>query len=482
LTRQPGRSPTRPPQIARPVGEAFDRLKRQVIARTGHFYYQDKDDVLWERVRRRVAAVGASSLEAYLGRLDDAQQGAGEWAALESELTIGETYFFRYREQFQALRTTILPAILKAARETRRLRIWSAGCATGAEPYSLAILLREMLGEAFDSWSISILGTDINEAFLAAARDARFSHWALRSLSAEQCDAWFHREGERWVVRPEHRSRVRFQRGNLLDLLGPAPPLELVDFDLILCRNVLIYFHPQQVAEVAGALVRRLRPHGWLLVGHAEPNPEFGRFADAVSLPGTVAYRPPGTVEPNAPRPEPWAPLPEPAAELIIPPPLALKPSVLSPPRPPPASPAPISAESPPAADLADEVRRRADVGDFAGAELACRAALRIRPDDPTLHFYAGLVEQALGRPAAAEDALRRAVYLDRDFVLALYHLGLVRLARGRREEGRKAIAAAAQISGTLAADMRLREGAGLTAGDLRELARVQLETHAGAT
>jgi chemotaxis protein methyltransferase CheR len=463
----------------RPAGEAFDRLKRQVIARTGHHYYDDKDDVLWERVRKRVAAVKAGDLSAYLDRLDDAAFGAGEWAALESELTIGETYFFRYPEQFEALRTTILPAILEAAADARRLRIWSAGCATGAEPYSLAILLREMLGQAFDDWSISILGTDINETFLAAAREAKFSHWALRSLDADKREAWFDREGERWTVKPEHRGRVRFQRGNLLDLLGPTPPLELVDFDLILCRNVLIYFHPQQVAQMAGALVERLRPHGWLLVGHAEPNPEFGQFADAVSLPGTVAYRPLGTVGPHLPPPMPWEPLPEPAAELVIPPPAL---SVLSAPLTP-RAPATAPAADAPSADLADEVRRRADVGDFRGAELACSAALRIRPDDAVLHFYAGLIEQAQGRIGAAEDSLRRAVYLDSDFVLALYHLGLVRLARGRREAGRKAVAAAAQISGTLAADARLREGAGLTAGDLRELARVQLEAHAtGAT
>lgn len=465
---------TRPPH-PRPAGEAFARLKQQVIGRTGHFYYEDKDDVLWERARRRLAAVRAPSLEAYLHRLEDSE---AEWAALEAELTIGETYFFRYPEQFDALRETILPGIFEAAAESRRLRIWSAGCATGAEAYSLAILVHEMLGERLADWRVSILGTDINDAFLAQARAARYGPWALRSLSAEQKDEWFLRDGDGWLVRPEHRALARFQRGNLLDLVGPAPPLELVDFDLILCRNVLIYFHPQKVAEMAGALVERLRPHGWLLVGHAEPNPDFGRFADPVSLPGTVAYRPLGSV-PKADRhraPLTWAPLPEPAAELVIPPPPAWTPL------PPPPRPAPTSPASPPAgaaeADL-DEVRRRADVGDFRGAELKCREALQGRPEDPVLHFYAGLIEQALGRLPAAEDSLRRAAYLAPGFIMARYHLGLVRIARGRDEAGRKAVAAAAQLAGTLTAGERLPEGAGLTAGELRELARVQLEARA---
>ncbi|WP_374471428.1 CheR family methyltransferase [Phenylobacterium sp.] len=474
----------KPPLAPVPTGEAFARLKQQVIERTGHFYYEDKDDLLWERVRKRLRG---ASLEAYLERLADPERGEREWGALEAELTIGETYFFRYPEQFQALRETILPDILERCEATRRVRIWSAGCATGAEAYSVAILLHQMLGEALAQWRITILGTDINDDFLAAAQEARFSRWALRSLDAEQREAWFTEDGSAWRLKAAYRGMVRFQRGNLLDLLGPSPPLELVDFDLILCRNVLIYFHPQKVAEVAAALVRRLKPDGWLLVGHAEPNPEFARFADAVGLPGTVAYRAPeaGGAERRAAAP-PWTPPyaapAAPPAELVLPP-LA---SVASPalfaadlPKsapPPPPAPAPVQASpADPAAQL-NEVRRRADLGDFRGAELACREGLAAQPDDPVLHFYSGLVEQALGRLGAAEDALRRAAYLDPQFVMAQYHLGLVRLARGRREAGRRAVAAAAKTAGTLAVDERLAEGAGLTAGELREMARVQLE------
>lgn len=475
-------------RVPLPEGEAFDRLKQQVIARTGHFYYEDKEDLLWERVRKRLVSTRASDLHGYLQRLEDDDRGPEEWAALEAELTIGETYFFRYPEQFQALRETILPDILEAAAESRRLRIWSAGCATGAEAYSVAILLREVLGEQLASWHVSILGTDINDTFLAQAREARFGRWALRSLDAAQRSAWFTRDGDEWRLKSEHRAMVRFQRGNLLDLLGPAPPLELADFDLILCRNVLIYFHPTRMAEVASALVDRLQPHGWLLVGHAEPNPEFGRFAQAVSLPGTAAYRRLDG-EPLPQARQTWSPQAETAAELVIPPtvwgPAApAAPGPISPPR------APIEAEAPPpsrtgaghgpdAAAVRDEVRQLADLGDFHAAELKCRAALDLWPEDAGLQFYAGLVAQALGRLGAAEDALRRAAYLDGGFILALYHLGLVRLARGRAEAGRKAVAAAAQLAGTLAVSERLREGAGLTAGELRELARVQLDAAA---
>ena len=262
-----------------------------MIARTGHFYYADKDDVLWDRVRRRLAAVRLPDVESYVRLLDDPQAGPAEWRRLEGEITVGETYFLRYVEQFTALKAHILPELIARHAQTKRLRIWSAGCATGAEPYSVAILLAELLGDQIADWRLTILGTDINESALAAAREARFGAWALRSLSAEQKQAWFTQDDRTWRLRPRFRSLVRFQYGNLLDLLGPAAPLDLTDFDLILCRNVLIYFHPDAMNAVVGALAQRLGDEGWLLVGHAEPNPGFEAHVRTITLPGAVAYR-----------------------------------------------------------------------------------------------------------------------------------------------------------------------------------------------
>ena len=128
--------------------------------------------MLWDRVRRRMAAVGVRQFEDYLARLSDPATGPAEWRRLEGEVTVGETYFLRYVEQFAALRGPILPEIIARSGAERRLRIWSAGCATGAEPYSIAILVAELLGERLPDWRVSILGTDINEDALAAARES----------------------------------------------------------------------------------------------------------------------------------------------------------------------------------------------------------------------------------------------------------------------------------------------------------------------
>ena len=445
-----------------------------MIARTGHFYYADKDDVLWNRVRRRLAAVRLPDVEAYVRLLDDPQAGPAEWRRLEGEITVGETYFLRYVEQFTALKAHILPELIARHAQTKRLRIWSAGCATGAEPYSVAILLAELLGDQIADWRLTILGTDINETALAAAREASFGAWALRSLSAEQKRAWFTQADRTWRLRPRFRSLVRFQYGNLLDLLGPAAPLDLTDFDLILCRNVLIYFHPDAMNAVVGALAQRLGDEGWLLVGHAEPNLGFEAHVRTITLPGAVAYRR-RTAE-DAPAPAPavgWAPLPAPD--------LAQTPwAPTAPPQPAPRlvqAPAPTPPAPPMggATTLAD-IRMLANLGRFAEAAELCREALTKTPPDPVTHFYLGLVSQAQGRLDEAEDALRRAVYLDGTFLMAQYHLGLVRLERGDETGGRRSLAGVARLAATLSPTTPLCEGDGLRAGDLRELARLQLE------
>jgi len=489
---------------------AFLEIKGRIIRRTGHFYYQDKDGLLWERVLRRMRATASSSSETYLRHLDDPATGEAEWSALEAEITIGETFFFRYAEQFAALRERILPELIRRNRATRQLRIWSAGCATGAEPYSIAILLHRLLGREIGDWRCRILGTDINEAFLATAREARFSAWALRSLPAEERAQDFLPDpsGRSWRLRPPFRSLVRFERHNLLSLLDPAAPLDLSGFDLILCRNVLIYFHHDTVARLVRALGERLAPQGWMLLGHAEPNPAFAAFLSVEQLPGTVAYRrrpampasppqaaPEAVAEPppdgvaDAPPPPgqawrmPWRSSgPEAPAD---PPPLFVPAAWagagrtgMGPPPPPPPEPelpAPAGPEAGTGGSALERIRDLANRGETEAARAACAEALREDPMRAAAHFYDGLLARALGQAAEAEAALRRALYLDRNFLAAHYQLGLLLLDLGRRQEGRRAIATAARIARALPGETPVEEGDGMTAANLHALARLQL-------
>lgn len=454
----------------------FPELKRRIVARTGHFYFEDKDDMLAERAQRRLRETGVAEIAAYLALLDDALDGEAEWRALEGELTIGETFFFRYAEQFQALKDIVLPELIAAKAEDKRLRIWSAGCATGAEPYSLAILLREVLGEAFADWRLSIIGTDINDSFLATAREAQFTAWALRTLGPEERARYFEGGGNSFRLRPRYRSTVRFERHNLLSLLDGTSPLEMDEFDLILCRNVLIYFHPDTVNGVVAGLAQRLLPGGWLLLGHAEPNPSFAETMHAVSLPGTVAYRPRG--ENVAPPPAPvYGPLPlDMPAVVPTPEPLRFLAQAPAAPRPlPDAAPQPQPTE----ADVLvrhDGLRKLADGGQYAALGAACTAALAQNPTDAVLHLYAALAADAQGQTALAERHFRSALYLRGNFVMAHYHLGLHLLAAGKIAPARRSIINAVEIAETLAPDCILSEGGGMTAHDLIAVARVQLD------
>lgn len=459
------------------IDAGFPQLKSRIIERTGHFYYQDKDDLLWERVRKRLRATGLRDSTQYLSLLGDPISGPAEWSRLEAEITIGETFFFRYAEQFAALRATILPEIVARKSATRRLRIWSAGSSTGAEAYSLSILVNEILGESLDDWRVSILGTDINDGFLKAALQAQFGKWALRSMPAPERERYFIGvDKDRWQVRPEFRSVVRFERHNLLSLLDGTSPLEFTDFDLILCRNVLIYFHPDVVIQLVGGLRERLAEEGWMLLGHAEPNPAFSSMMQVVNLPGTVAYRR-GSSEAMIPAPSvAQLPVVPPEWKPLLPAPKPVEPTKARVPTRPPRVPAKAlpGPEEPDA--LLGEIRARADAGDFATADMLCRKALAEQPLDATLHFYRGLVLRELRRPDEAEKSFLNSLYLDKSFAMAHYHLGLLLLAEGRSGPGKRSLTNAARIAAAMPGDRLLDEADGLTAKDLRDLVRVHLD------
>ncbi|MBP0443420.1 protein-glutamate methyltransferase [Roseomonas sp. SSH11] len=472
--------PAQPP-LADP---AFAELKRLIVARTGHAYYADKDTALWERLRGRIRASGAGNAAGYAALLRHPADGEAEWAALESTITIGETFFFRDAGQFAALRDTILPGLIARRAGPRRLRIWSAGCSTGAEPYSVAILLRRLLGPAHREWSISILGTDISEAALDAARAARFSPWALRGmdLDGRMRDFLPVAGNQAWQLRPEHRGTTRFERQNLLGLLDGTLPLSMTGFDLILCRNVLIYFDRALVPRLVRALGERLAPDGWLLLGHAEPDPSFNAFLQPVTLASTTAWRPlpnpeVGVAEQADAPPAAWTQLPAPAPAAAAPSPWSWQPL----PVPPAASPAPRATPQPaPEAPgeplpLLDRARAEADSGALDAARATLREGLRDHPTHARMQMLDGLVSRALGDLAGAEAALRRALYLDSGFVAAHYQLGLLLLDRGAAEAARRSIANAARLAQALPGGTVLEEGDGMTAETLLGLARHHL-------
>jgi chemotaxis protein methyltransferase CheR len=199
-----------------------------------------------------------------LTRLLMAGTDAGLADAVVTALLNNETFFFRDAPAFEQLRSGALEALRLERGATRRLALWSAGCSTGQEAYSLAMLFADA-GSRWDGWTIDILGTDVCQAAIARARAGRYSQFEIqRGLPAKAMLHWFEQTGEDWRVKPALAKRLRFKRHHLLE----APPPGR--FDLILCRNVLLYFSADRRAEAFDRLAGALAPDGYLMLGAGE--------------------------------------------------------------------------------------------------------------------------------------------------------------------------------------------------------------------
>ena len=236
-------------------------LMTKVYQERGVDLSQYKPNFVQRRVATRLRARGVSSFRAYMRLLDEE-----EYDRLLDALTINLTSFFRDTSTFVALRDEVLRPMLreKEARGDYHLNIWSAGCASGEEPYSVAIILHQLLGARLGRWHIRILGTDLDEVKLAQAREGVYGPSSFRSTTWPNLDRYFVRSGHRRVLRPEIKRLVHFRRH---DLMEDPPPQH---FDLILCRNVLIYFQRAHQVHILQRFHRALHPGGYLVLGKTE--------------------------------------------------------------------------------------------------------------------------------------------------------------------------------------------------------------------
>lgn len=245
----------------------IDRFRGFVATSLGLHFDQDSLDQLAEAFAERLRKTGCSQPEAYWQHLCSASDARAELRALASLLTVPETYFYRHPEQYQAFSEIALRDRLREKRGQRPLRILSAGCASGEEAYSLAIIVRETIGPAA-AGDIDILGIDINAQLLEKARKARYSAWSLRATTDQQKQRHFSVAGSQFVLDEQIRAAVRFEERNLLeeDATFWAPDA----FDIVFCRNVMIYFAPETIKAVVSRIAGALCPGGFLFLGSSE--------------------------------------------------------------------------------------------------------------------------------------------------------------------------------------------------------------------
>jgi chemotaxis protein methyltransferase CheR len=221
-------------------------------------------------MRQRMKLVGRAHFESYptyLEHLNTSPKGSAEWRALGEQLTINETFFFRNADNFRAFAERVLPERIRAKAQEKRLCILSAGCASGDEPYSLAIQVREALPE-LGSWDVQIIGIDVNPAMIVKATQARYSAWSLRATSEDIRRRYFRADGADFVLALEIQKMVSYEERNLVD----EDPLfwESIACDVVFCRNVLMYFTPEKARDVVRRISQVLLPRGFLFLGHAE--------------------------------------------------------------------------------------------------------------------------------------------------------------------------------------------------------------------
>ena len=245
--------------------EQFDALRALLATAAGLVFDDSRKKSMSFSVMERMRESGARDVPAYLLLLAD----PAEQQRLLDEVTIQETHFFRNPPQVRALRAYVLPELIRHAdAHGRRLRIWSAGCSTGEEPYSMAMMLRELL-PAGPGWDVKVLATDLSSRALAAARTGRYGARAVALASPEQLARHFapgpHATYE---VRQEVRDLVEFRHHNLVTETAPFEAAERAD--MILCRNVTIYFARETTRALMGRLHRCLRDGGYLFLGHSE--------------------------------------------------------------------------------------------------------------------------------------------------------------------------------------------------------------------
>ncbi|GIJ45123.1 protein-glutamate O-methyltransferase [Virgisporangium aliadipatigenens] len=447
-----------------------ERFREVLTRRIGLALTDVPPEKLAEILDRRMSATGLSA-DAYLAGLVRERAAGSEVGALARELTINETYFFRNPEQFDALREVVLPERLARRAGERRLRLLSAACSSGEEAYTMATVVRERVPRG--GWDVQIVGVDLDPSMVERARRARYAEWSMRATPPSARSRWFHGSGDRITPDADLTGLVRFAVGNLADdepeLLRPGT------YDVIFCRNAIMYFTGPQIRAATARLVEALAPGGFLFLGHAEV--AHGRVAELTLRHShdTFYYqREPAVQE----LPPPAPPAPPAAAPPVVRRPPDTWERVL----------ALLRAERFDGAlhlvesmgDGTDEllVTHAALLiqhGRLDRAEALCRRLLERDGMHAGAHYLLALCREGDGDKHGAAEHDRRAAYLDPGFALPRLRLGLLARRDGDRDLARRELEDALRLLSCEDDRRLLLFGGGFSRAALIALCRAEL-------
>lgn len=442
-----------------------NELKQLIRTRTGIVVQEHQLENLFAVVTTAMKRFGHLKSESYLDSLRIAEANSPELEFLVTGITVGESYFFRDTAQINFLREQYLPGLIAERDKTHKhLRIWSAGCSDGQELYTLAFILRELIPD-LESWRLHLLGTDINTEALAASHSGHYREWSFRNTADSLRRRYFDKHENAYVLNEDIRHMARFTYLNLADDAFPSLLTDTNGIDLILCRNVFIYFDQATVNNVLQKFVQCLVPGGVLMVGASD-------LVD-INVPGlelkqhlnTFYYQRPSLsaqVEAQPRESKPSPPLDKLQSTIIdrkkstdslVPGTADVLLQVRE----------HLTQEQWQAADkavdhcllsmdvsselLVYKATAAANLGNLDQASQLCEQALELDAVDKHAHFLFAIVQMELEQIDLAEAAFRKVLFLDAKFLEAHYQLGLLQLRCGRHVQGMKSLKNALQLA-----------------------------------
>jgi Methylase of chemotaxis methyl-accepting proteins len=456
--------------IDSPLLDDIYQVRDFISQHYGIHHGRDRLPDLDRKLNQITQQLGYQQRSLLCGNLLSGKLSASELQLFIEALTVGETYFFREPDALDALINTIIPVIRQ--QQGRKLKIWSAGCASGEEPYSLAMTLDAQLPDA-EHWDISILATDINQQSLQKAIQGNYKTWSFRATPTHYKQRYFDQQSDGSFQLHSHiRNMVQFNPLNLAQQDYPSPSNGTHQVDVLFCRNVLMYFSAETIREIVSRFSRALTPGGWLIVSQTECShyfqPEFEtiqcgnaflfrkkdiRHPRKMSLiPDNPAFTPPAhyLIQPQG-HPDAWSfpvkPDLYPAINQLIPQKKQIS-----------------SAEH---LVLAQEL---ANQGLLDEAHEHCVTYLSQHKLDTQAHYLHAMILQELDKPNEAREALRRVLYLQPDMIMAIYTLGNLEKQQGHAREALRHFDNALRFLTMHENDDLLPHSEGLSVGQLREL------------
>lgn len=281
----------KPTQAVQPLTpKSFEDWRKYIYDNCGILFQENKKYLLESRLQKRVSHLGFASFDEYFDHLRFSTAGREEKKYLYEAITINETFFFRNQPQLDALVTTILPPIIQAKAKfgKNKIRIWSAASSSGEEAYSVAISIIDLLKPKFPNLEIEIVGTDISNAVVETARKGIYKDYSTRNTSAYYIKKYFKKVDTGLELDPAIKKLVTFKVMNLYDEFSMKT---MINFDVVFCANVLIYFDTQSKIKVVANLYNSLNKGGFLFIGYSETLHNISKAFKLVSFPKTIGYQ-----------------------------------------------------------------------------------------------------------------------------------------------------------------------------------------------